>query len=57
MVYIIKLKGFILDIFSLVVGIVIGVVGALFLGVNRFSKKAQDEEVKIDDHSPENEGK
>ena len=46
-----------MDIFSLVVGIVIGVVGALFLGVNRFSKKAEEEEVKVDDHSPENEDK
>ena len=39
------------------VGIVIGVVGALFLDVDMFSKKAADEEVKVDDHSPENEGK
>ncbi len=39
------------------VGIVIGVVGALFLDVDMFSKKAADEETKVDDHSPENEGK
>jgi len=39
------------------VGIVIGVVGALFLDVDMFSKKAADEEAKVDDHSPENEGK
>lgn len=39
------------------IGIVIGVVGALFLDVDMFSKKAADEEVKVDDHSPENEGK
>ena len=39
------------------VGIVIGVVGAIFLDVDMFSKKAADEENKVDDHSPENEGK
>lgn len=39
------------------IGVVIGVAGVLMLGVDRFSKKAEDEEVKIDDHSPENEGK
>ena len=39
------------------VGIVIGVVGAIFLDVDMFSKKAADEETKVDDHSPENEGK
>ena len=39
------------------IGIVIGVVGAIFLDVDMFSKKAADEETKIDDHSPENEGK
>lgn len=39
------------------IGIVIGVVGAIFLDVDMFSKKAADEEVKVDDHSPENEGK
>ena len=39
------------------IGIVIGVVGVIFLDVDMFSKKAADEEVKVDDHSPENEGK
>ena len=39
------------------VGIVIGVAGAIFLDVDMFSKKAEDEESKVDDHSPENEGK
>ena len=39
------------------IGIVIGVVGAIFLDVDMFSKKAADEETKVDDHSPENEGK
>jgi len=34
----------------IVIGIVIGVVGALFLDVDMFSKKAADEEEKIDDH-------
>ena len=52
-----KERGEVLDIFSLVIGIIIGVVGALFLGVNRFTKKVEEEEVKIDDHSPENEEK
>ena len=41
----------------LAIGIVIGAVGVLMLGVNRFTKTVEDEEVKIDDHSPENEGK
>ena len=39
------------------IGIVIGVVGVIFLDVDMFSKKAADEETKVDDHSPENEGK
>jgi len=34
----------------IVIGIVFGVVGALFLDVDMFSKKAADEEEKIDDH-------
>ena len=46
-----------MDIFSLVVGVVIGVAVGLFLDVDMFSKKAADAETKIDDHSPENEGK
>lgn len=44
-----------MDMTSIVIGVVIGVVIGLFLGVNRFSKKAEEEETKIDDHSPENE--
>lgn len=39
------------------IGIVIGVVGAIFLDVDMFSKKAADEEEKIDDHEIHNEGK
>jgi len=38
----------------IVIGIIVGVVGALFLDVDMFSKKAADEEEKVDDH---NEGK
>jgi len=34
----------------IVIGIIVGVVGALFLDVDMFSKKAADEEEKIDDH-------
>jgi len=45
------------DIISIVIGVVIGVVLGLFLDVDMFSKKAADEETKVDDHSPENEGK
>ena len=39
------------------IGIVIGVVGAIFLDVDMFSKKAADEEEKIDDHNDEMRGK
>jgi hypothetical protein len=39
------------------IGIVIGVVGAIFLDVDMFSKKAEDVDERIDDHTPENEGK
>ena len=46
-----------MDIFSVVIGVVIGVAVGLFLDVDMFSKKAADEEAKVDDHSPENEGK
>ena len=46
-----------MDIVSIVIGVVIGVVLGLFLDVDMFSKKAADEETKVDDHSPENEGK
>lgn len=46
-----------MDIVSIVIGVVIGVVLGLFLDVDIFSKKAAEEEKKIDDHSPENEGK
>ena len=46
-----------MDVVSIVIGVVIGVVLGLFLDVDMFSKKAAEEEKKIDDHSPENEGK
>ena len=46
-----------MDIFSIFVGVVIGVGIGLFLDVDMYAKKAADEETKIDDHSPENEGK
>lgn len=46
-----------MEIVYIGIGIVIGVVGAIFLDVDMFSKKAADEETKVDDHSPENEGK
>ena len=36
------------------VGIVIGVAGAIFLDVDMFSKKAADEEEKVDDHNEKN---
>jgi len=39
------------------IGIVIGVAGAIFLDVDMFSKKVVEEETKVDDHSPQNEGK
>jgi uncharacterized protein YneF (UPF0154 family) len=45
------------DVVSIVIGVIIGVVLGLFLDVDMFSKKAADEESKVDDHSPENEGK
>lgn len=46
-----------MDIFSIVVGVVIGVGIGIFLDVDMFAKKAADEETTIDDHTPENEGK
>lgn len=46
-----------MDIVSIVIGVVIGVVIGLFLDVDMFSKKAQDVDTKIDDHTPENEEK
>ena len=46
-----------MDIVSIVIGVVIGVVIGLFLDVDMFSKKAEDLDKKIDDHTPENEGK
>lgn len=33
------------------IGIVIGVVGVTFIDVDMFSKKAADEEEKVDDHN------
>lgn len=38
------------------IGIVIGVVGILFLDVNKFSKKFAEEEEKIDAKEEHNEG-
>ncbi|MEN8726352.1 MAG: hypothetical protein ABF276_00135 [Sulfurovum sp.] len=46
-----------MDIISIVIGGVIGLVIGLFLDVDMFSKKAEDVDAKVDDHSPENEGK
>lgn len=46
-----------MDIGSIVIGVIIGVVLGIFLDVDMFSKKAADQEAKVDDHSPENEGK
>ena len=39
----------VMDIFSIVVGVVIGVGVGIFLDVDMFAKKAADEETKIDD--------
>jgi len=39
------------------IGVVIGVVGVLVLGVDKFSNKVAEEEEKIDDHEAHNEGK
>ena len=39
------------------IGIVIGVVGILWLDVDKFSKKVADEEEKIDAKEEHNEGK
>jgi hypothetical protein len=39
------------------IGIVIGAVGVIFLGVNRFTKKVEEEEEKIDLKEEHNEGK
>ena len=39
------------------IGVVIGVVGVSFLGVNRFTKKVEEEEEKIDTKEEHNEGK
>lgn len=54
---IIKIKDMVVDIISIVIGGVIGLVIGLFLDVDMFSKKAEDVDAKVDDHSPENEGK
>jgi hypothetical protein len=39
------------------IGIVIGVAGAFFLDVNRFTQKVEEEEEKIDLKEEHNEGK
>ena len=44
-----------MEVVYIVIGIVIGVVGAIFLDVDMFSKKAADEEKKVDD--PESDAK
>ena len=46
-----------MEVVYIVVGVIIGVAGAIFLDVDMFSKKAKDVDEKIDDHTPENEGK
>jgi hypothetical protein len=53
----IKIRRMIMELVYIGIGIVIGAVGVMFIGVDMFSKKAADEETKVDDHSPENEGK
>jgi len=50
-------KGVRMEFVYVAIGIVIGVVGAIVLDVDMFSKKAEDVDAKIDDHTPENEGK
>ena len=39
------------------IGIVVGVVGVLILGVDKFSNKVEEEEEKIDAKEEHNEGK
>ena len=39
------------------IGIVVGVVGVLFLDIDMFSKKVADEEEKYDAKAEQNEGK
>ncbi len=39
------------------IGVLIGVVGVLVLGVDKFSNKVAEEEEKVDDHEIHNEGK
>ena len=46
-----------MDIFSIVIGVVIGVGLGLFLDVDMFSKKYADEEEKFDSKEEHNEGK
>ena len=46
-----------MEIVYIVIGVVIGVAGALFLDVNRFTKKVEEEEEKIDAKEEHNEGK
>jgi hypothetical protein len=45
------------ELVYIAIGIVIGVVGVLVLGVNRFTKKVEEEEEKIDLKEEHNEGK
>jgi uncharacterized membrane protein YqgA involved in biofilm formation len=46
-----------MEVVYVVIGVVIGVVGVLFLDVNRFTKKVEEEEEKIDAKEEHNEGK
>lgn len=46
-----------MEIVYVAIGVVIGVLGTLFLGVNRFTEKVEEEEEKIDTKEEHNEGK
>ncbi len=46
-----------MEVVYVVIGIVIGVVGAMFLGVNGFTKKVEEVEEEIDAKEEHNEGK
>ncbi|MCO4845459.1 MAG: hypothetical protein KC427_05510 [Sulfurovum sp.] len=46
-----------MEVVYIVVGIIIGVAGALFLDVNRFTKKVEEEEEKVDTKEEHNERK
>jgi hypothetical protein len=46
-----------MEVVYVAIGVVIGVVGSMFLGVNGFTKKVEEEEEKIDTKEEHNEGK